>query len=47
MLNTVISVVRNEFGILGCYKKDNTIQNSIGKVKFTSAEGYTIDKMSS
>jgi hypothetical protein len=33
--------VRNTFKILGCHKRDDTTQKSIGKAKFISAEGCT------
>jgi hypothetical protein len=33
------ATVRNIFKILGCHERDNTAQKSLGKAKFTSAEG--------
>jgi hypothetical protein len=39
-------IVRNEFRILGCHERDDTTQKSIGKAKFTPAEGCATDKES-
>jgi hypothetical protein len=42
----MLAYVRNEFGILGCHKRDDTTQNSLGKAKFISADGCATDKES-
>jgi hypothetical protein len=39
-----LSGIKNEFGILGCYMRDNARQKSIGKAKFTYAEGCATDR---
>jgi hypothetical protein len=36
----LLFLVRNKSRILGCHKKDDTTQESIGKAKFTFAKGY-------
>jgi hypothetical protein len=35
------TTTKNIFTILGCHKRDDTTQKSVGKAKFTSAEGCT------
>jgi hypothetical protein len=36
---------RNEFRIIVCHERDGTPQKSLGKAKFTSAEGCAIDRV--